>query len=140
MKFASTKRKLIVMQNAISTTAEVQNFVVANQRANVKTAQGNIFSKFINWCKQQEDSRMLWLVVACLVQIGAALPCTLTAIYFWGDNSFALWAFVCVVNVPVLAIALAAQPTKILIPVLVSAWTINMMVILYCLSSFYLHF
>ena len=83
---------------------------------------------------------MLWLVVACLVQIGAALPCTLTAIYFWGDNSFALWAFVCVVNVPVLAIALAAQPTKILIPVLVSAWTINMMVILYCLSSFYLHF
>ena len=126
------------MQHAIS-TAEVKSFVASEQRATTKKAQVNAFSRFINWCEGQESSRMLWLVMTFLLQIGMALPCTLAAILFWGNNSFPLWIFACVINVPVLAINLAAQPTKITIPTLFFAWTVDLMIILYCASLFFFH-
>jgi hypothetical protein len=126
------------MQHVIS-AAEVQNYIASSQRATVKKAQANVFSRFINWCKQEEDNRMMWLGVSYLLQIGMALPCTLAAILFWGNNSFPLWIFACIINVPVLAINLAAQPTKIIIPALLSAWTVDLMIILYCASLFFLH-
>src|SRR6478735_8998738 len=126
------------MQHAIS-TAEVQNFIAVNQRVTVKKAQENVFSRFIDWCKQQEDSRMMWLGMSYLMQIGMALPCTLAAILFLGNNSFPLWIFACVINVPVLAINLAAQPTKFTIPTLFFAWAVNLMIILYCASLFFFH-
>ena len=126
------------MQHAIS-TAEVTSFVARDQRATTKKAGVNAFSHFINWCESQESSRMLWLVMTFLLQIGMALPCTLAAILFWGNNSFPLWIFACVINVPVLAINLAAQPTKVTIPSLFFAWTVDLMVILYCASLFFLH-
>ncbi len=126
------------MQHAIS-TAEVTSFVAIDQHATARKAQVNTFSRFINWCEGQESSRMLWLVVAFLLQIGMALPCTLAAILFWGNNSFPLWIFACVINVPVLAINLAAQPTKMTIPALFFAWTVDLMIILYCASLFFFH-
>src|SRR4051812_39391186 len=113
------------MQHAIS-TAEVRNFVTTEQRATTRKAGVNTFSRFINWCEGQESSRMLWLVVSFLLQIGMALPCTLAAILFWGNNSFQLWIFACIINVPVLAINLAAQPTKVTIPFLLTAWTVDL--------------
>jgi len=130
------------MQQAISTT-EVHDFVATNQRTSVKKAQTkaqiNIFLKFINWCEKQEYSRILWLVVALLVQIAAVLPFTLAAIIFLGNNSFPLWILACVINVPVLIISLAAQPTKITIPAIVLAWAADILIILYCVVLFYLH-
>ena len=126
------------MQHAIS-TAEVTGFVAAEQRTTTRKAGVSAFSHFINWCESQESSRMLWLVVAFLLQIGMALPCTLAAILFWSNNSFPLWIFACVINVPVLAINLAAQPTKVTIPTLFFAWTVDLMIILYCASLFFLH-
>src|SRR5437764_13460227 len=125
------------MQHAIS-TAEVKHFVAAGQRT-TKEIQVNAFSRFINWCEGQESSRMLWLVMTFLLQIGMALPCTLAAILFWGNNSFPLWVIACVINVPVLAINLAAQPTKVTILSLFFAWTVDLMIILYCASLFFLH-
>ena len=126
------------MQHAIS-TADVKSFVAAGQRATTKKAQVNAFSRFINWCEGQESSRMLWLVMSFLLQIGMALPCTLAAILFLGNKSFPLWIFACVINVPVLAINLAAQPTKITIPTLFFAWAVDLMIILYCAGLFFFH-
>jgi hypothetical protein len=126
------------MQHAIS-AADVKRFVASEQRATTKKAQVNAFSRFINWCEGQESSRMLWLVMAFLLQIGMALPCTLAAILFLGNNSFPLWILACVINVPVLAINLAAQSTKITIPSLFFAWTADLMIILYCASLFFFH-
>ena len=126
------------MQHAIS-TADVKHFVAAAQQTATKEARVNAFSRFITWCEGQESSRMMWLVVNFLVQIGAALPCTLAAILFWGNNSFPLWVFACAINVPVLAINLAAQPTKITIPALLAAWTLDLMIILYCAGLFFFH-
>ena len=126
------------MQHAIS-TADVKSFVAAKQRATTTKAQVNPFSRLINWCEGQQSSRILWLVIAFLLQIGMALPCTLAAILFWGNNSFPLWIFACVINVPVLAINLAAQPTKTTIPALFFAWTVDLMIILYCASLFFFH-
>ena len=126
------------MQHAIS-AADVKRFVASEQRATTKKAQVNVFSRFINWCEGQESSRMLWLVITFLLQIGMALPCTLAAILFLGNNSFSLWILACVINVPVLAINLAAQSTKITIPSLFFAWTADLMIILYCASLFFFH-
>ena len=138
VKFAAAKKNLLVMQHAISSVA-VKNYVAAEPSV-AKKAEVNVFSKFINWCEGQESSKMLWLVLTYLGQIGLALPCTLAAILFWGNNSFPLWIFACVINVPVLAINLASQPTKITIPTLLFAWAVDVMIILYCASLFYFHF
>jgi hypothetical protein len=127
------------MQHVIS-PAEVTSFVAAQQRTTTKKAQVNVFSKFINWCEGQEENKMLWLVLSYLGQIGMALPCTLAAILFLGGNNFTLWIIACVINVPVLAINLAAQPTKITIPTLLFAWTVDVSIILYCASLFYFNF
>lgn len=126
------------MQHAIS-TAEVRDFVAARQHTTTREAKANVFSRFINWCASQESSRILWLVMTFLLQIGMAVPCTLTAILLWGNNSFPLWIFACAVNVPVLAINLAAQPTKITIPSLFFAWAVDFLIILYCAGLFYFH-
>jgi hypothetical protein len=126
------------MQQTIS-TAEAHNFVITRQQTSAKKVKANIFSTFINWCKKQEESRILWLVVALLVQIAAVLPFTLAAIIFLANNSFPLWVLACVINVPVLIISLAAQPTKITIPTIFLAWTADVLIILYCVVLFYLH-
>lgn len=126
------------MQHAIS-PAEVKNYVAATQSTAAVRNKVNIVSRFMNWCKNQESSRMLWLVLTFLGQIGLAVPCTLAAILFWSDNSFPLWVFACAINVPVLAINLAAQPTKITIPALFFAWTVDAIIILYCAALFFLH-
>ena len=65
--------------------------------------------------------------------IGTIVPLTLMAkIAFWGHNDFNLWVITCVVNVPMLVVNLAAQPTKVTLPVMFSAWFIDLIVVLYC--------
>ncbi len=128
------------MQHAI-TNAEISNlinadFYTVSQTSRTKT---NLFSRFFSWCETQEESRFLWLVLTYLGQIGLALPATLAAIVFLGGNNFNLWIFACVINVPVLAVNLAAQATKVTLPALFFAWITDAVIIMSCAAYFFMH-
>lgn len=127
------------MQHAI-TNAEVTSLINSDFYAarEVKTKVSR-YTRFYNWCCEQEESRFMWLILAYLGQIGLALPATLAAILFLGGNNFSLWILACVINVPVLAINLAAQPTKVTLPALFFAWIADAIIILSCTAFFLMH-
>ena len=95
-----------------------------------------LISKFIAWCNLQQKNWFLWLGIALMAGIGTVLPLTLFAVICGADNNFTLWIIVCVINVPVLVVNLAGQPTKVTLPSLFFAWLIDAIVIAYCLFLF----
>ena len=123
------------MQQVIST----QDVHLSNRNAYETSSYltTGMIHKFINWCDMQETNRFLWLGVALMAGIGTVLPLTLSAIVFIGGNSLLLWIMALVFNVPVLIVNLAAQPTKLTLPVLFSAWVVNAFIIIYSLVNFF---
>ena len=93
-------------------------------------ANAGIISKFMQWCERQEDNRFTWLGVSLFGSIGGVLPLTLLLVSLAYPGNFVLWIASAAVNVPVLAINLAAQPTKVTLPFLFFAWTTNLVIIL----------
>lgn len=123
------------MQQTIST-----NSLKAIQQQRFQLAQArriSLFTRFINWCDLQESNRFLWLGIAFMGSIGMVLPLTLVTVLLTSQN-FILLAIAAIANVPVLTINLAAQPTKVTLPFLFSAWLINFSVIVYSFISFLL--
>ena len=88
-------------------------------------------TRFMNWCAGQEENRFIWLAIGFLGTIGMVLPLTVSALLAGGVNNFALLMLTCIVNVPVLALNLAAQSTKVTLPVLFFAWLVDAAVIIY---------
>jgi tetrahydromethanopterin S-methyltransferase subunit F len=123
------------MQKVI--TAE--SFTSISQREVVSQHIGHnqALTRFMNWCAGQEENRFIWLAIGFLGTIGMVLPLTVSALLAGGVNNFALLMLTCVVNVPVLALNLAAQSTKVTLPVLFFAWLVDAAVIIYS-AIFYL--
>ena len=119
------------MQEAIHT----HNISAFEANAYVPT-KTSLLKKFFNWCNTQEANRFLWLSVSLFGLIGAVVPLTLLAIYFFADNSFTLWIFVCAINVPVLALNLAAQPPKVTLPTLLLSLIGDALIIIACFAMF----
>lgn len=115
------------MYNAISSPAHVRQ----------AAGSPNIFQRFYQWTVKQEDKRFMWLAFTFVLQIGLALPCTLLSIVYLAGNNFNLWLLACVVNVPTLALNLAAQPPKVTLPVLFFSWLVDAGIIIYAFLSFY---
>jgi hypothetical protein len=63
-------------------------------------------------------------------------PLTALAILFAGGNNEVLWIIACAVNVPVLALNLAALPTKVTLPVLFFALLTDVCIIVASLAMF----
>jgi hypothetical protein len=122
------------MDQLISTTK-----VQANQRTAVvkSPAKNSLVKKFFTWCEIEQEIKFMWLGISLFGNIGAVLPITLFAIYLSG-NDFNLWIVALTVNVPVLALNLAAQPPKVTLPTLLIASLVNVLLIVYGLSIFLL--
>ncbi|MEO7294430.1 MAG: hypothetical protein ABIW34_15075 [Ginsengibacter sp.] len=99
--------------------------------------KANLLYKFKQWVNTQEENRLLWLGIAVLGGIATVLPITLLAVVFWANNSLTLWAIACSINVPILVLNLAAQPTKITLPILFLVWLIDALIIAYCAIIFF---
>jgi len=112
------------MQEAIQT----HNISAFEANASTPTKESSL-KKFFNWCNVQQENQFFWLGVSIFGLIGAVAPLTLLAVYFFADNNFTLWVIVCSVNVPVLALNLAAQPLKITIPTLLLSVIVDALVI-----------
>ena len=66
------------------------------------------------------------------------LPVTLLAILFLANNNFNLWIIACAVNVPVLALNLAAQPPKVTLPTMFISLLLDTAIIISCVGMFML--
>ena len=98
----------------------------------------NVISRFFEWCEKQESNRFLWLGLTFFAQIGLTVPLTAYSILFFGGNNFLLCIILCAVNVPVLVLNLAALPAKTTLPVLFFAWLAQAILILFCVSGFFI--
>ncbi len=125
------------MQQIIS-SANIQTTFAPNVYAQTREAKAGFFSKFIDWCNQQEEKRFLWLAISLFGNIGMVLPVTLLSILFFADNNFTLWIVACAVNVPVLALNLAAQPPKVTLPTMFISLLIDAVIIILCIGMFML--
>lgn len=123
------------MQHAISSFERDHNGIPLMNQAE----HWGLLPKFINWCEGQEKYKMLWLGLSFMGIIGMVLPCTLAAILFLGGGNFTLIVIAAAVNVPVLVLNLAAQGTKITLPILFLALLVDVSIVLYSLIYFLNH-
>src|SRR6476660_9785404 len=98
----------------------------------------NAIKRFIQWCNKQEEYRFLWIAISLFGHIGMVLPLTLLSILFFAGNNFNLWIIACSVNVPVLALNLAAQPPKVTLPVMCASLVADMIIIGMCVAMFFI--
>jgi hypothetical protein len=80
-----------------------------------QAAGTSIFTRFINWCKGQQENRLIWLGVAVAAHGCVITPLTVFAVTMAGNNLvlFMLTIFAMAIS---LVTNLAALPTKITIP------------------------
>jgi hypothetical protein len=123
------------MQDAIH--SEKISAFDASAYAVTGTTKSSLVTRFINWCKTQEDNRFLWLGISLFGHIGMIVPLTLLAIIYFADNNFTLWLITCAVNVPILALNLAAQPPKVTLPTLFIAVIADLGIIATCTAMFF---
>ena len=110
---------------------------ISNKYYTYRTLQPGFVSKFIAWCNYQEKNRFFWLGISLLGGIGAVLPLTLISVVFWANNNFTLWVIACVFNVPILVVNLAGQPEKVTLPTLFFASLINLIIVAYSVTMFF---
>jgi hypothetical protein len=98
-----------------------------------KVSGTSVFTKFLNWCKEQQENRLLWLGLA-LVGHGCILtPITVFAIALSG-NSLSLLMLTLVAMILTLVTNLAAMPTKITIPVFIFSVIVDISILIACTS------
>ena len=85
-------------------------------RPYTQTAQKtSLGTRFITWCKNQEESRFLWLGIALASHACFITPLTLFVVMYTGNN-IVFFAFAIAAMAMALITNLAALPTKITIP------------------------
>jgi len=92
----------------------------------------SIFSRFITWCNNQQEDRLMWVGIALAGHGCEITPLTIMAVLLAGTNLF-LFVTVLVAMGLSLVTNLAALPTRITIPVFVLSILIDLVVIISCL-------
>ena len=96
--------------------------------------QPTLFTKFINWCENQQENRILWIGLALGGHGCIITPLTIFAVVLAG-NSLALFMTAVLAMAITLIVNLAAQPTKVTIPVFILTILIDLGVIAACAYS-----
>ncbi|QEC66312.1 hypothetical protein FRZ67_02940 [Panacibacter ginsenosidivorans] len=125
------------MREALSPLYRDHNGIPLINQVNIQ--HKNYISTFINWCERQEKNKMFWQGLAYMGIIGMTLPLTLASILFLGGANFSLIIIAAVVNVPVLALNLAAQRTKVTLPPFFFALLVDVAIVLYSFAYFLYH-
>ena len=93
----------------------------------------SIWSRYMTWCKSQQESRFLWLGIALASHACFITPLTLFVVMYTG-NSIVFFAFAIAAMGMVLVTNLAALPTKITIPTLLLSIILDVTIIVASLS------
>jgi hypothetical protein len=120
----------------MSTTTTNQTFSTKRISVNY-TEQASIttsaWSRFINWCKGQQENRLLWLGIALAGHGCVLTPLTVVAVLLDGA-SFPLMMLAIIAMGMALVTNLAALPTKITIPVFLLSIIIDIAIVVASLS------
>jgi hypothetical protein len=111
------------------TTTTFNQAVTANY--NKKISGTPLFTKFMDWCENQQESRFLWLGIALAGHGCILTPITVMAVLFAGAN-LALFILALVAMSLALVTNLAALPTKITIPVFVFSILLDLGIVIAC--------
>lgn len=93
----------------------------------------SIWTRFINWCKDQEESRFLWLGIAVASHACIITPLTLFVVMYTG-NSIVLFALAIAAMGMTLITNLSALPTKITIPTFLVSIILDVAIIIASIS------
>ena len=96
----------------------------------------SVIVRFLEWCKNQEENRFLWLGIIVFMHGCVLAPLTLITIYA-GGNSMIGWAFVIGAMAMALISNLAAMPTRYTIPIFVLSVLIDVTVMVVSLYSYF---
>ncbi len=93
----------------------------------------SLFTRFMNWSKDQERNRLLWIGIALAGHGCIITPLTVMAVLLAGSNLF-LFILAIVAMGASLVTNLAAMPTRITIPVFVLSILIDIVIIISCFT------
>jgi hypothetical protein len=93
------------------------------------TSKVSLFKRFMNYCKGQENNRLLWLGIALAAHGCVLTPITLMAVLMAGTN-MALFMLALIAMGLSVVTNLAAMPTRVTIPVFVFSILIDIAVII----------
>jgi hypothetical protein len=110
------KMQTITNQTISTTYSEVSN-------------NTNIWTKFMTYCKEQENNRLMWVGIVLAAHGCILTPITVMITYFAGQN-FTLFMTGMVAMGIALVTNLAAMPTKITIPAFALSIVIDIFVII----------
>ena len=84
---------------------------------NYNDSSPSLFTQFINWTKGQEQNRLLWVGLIIAAHGCILTPITVMAVLVGGAPSLSLVVLAIIAMGMALVTNLAAQPTKVTIPV-----------------------
>jgi hypothetical protein len=99
----------------------------------IGTSSPSLFSRFLNWCENQQDQRLLWVGLALAGHGCILTPLTIMAVLLAGTNLF-LFMLGLIAMGMALVTNLAALPTKITIPVFILSILIDIAIVIACIS------
>ena len=94
----------------------------------------SVVSQFLIWSDNQQANRLLWLGIALGAHGCIITPLTVVVVMLAGLN-FALFMLAMTSMTAVLAVNLAAQPTKITIPIFLLSLAIDLGIIISCIVT-----
>ena len=98
-----------------------------------RTASTSLLGKFFDWCKGQQENRLLWLGIVLAGHGCILTPLTVMAVLLAGTN-ITLFILAIVAMGMSLVTNLAAMPTKITIPVFLLSVLIDIAIIISCVA------
>jgi hypothetical protein len=123
---------LLIIQTMSTTTyhhASIDHVESSNGRT-------NIFQRFIHWCDIQEKNRLFWLGIALCGHGCFLTPATILAVVLAG-TPIALFMTAMATMTMVLVTNLAAQPTKVTVPIFFLSVLVDLGIILSCVGLGY---
>ena len=106
-----------------------QHTITSNYTQSI--SKSSLISVFMNWCKNQQENRLLWLGIALAGHGCIFTPLTIFAVVSAGNN-LVLFMMALVAMGIALVTNLAALPTKITIPALIFSLFIDLVIIITC--------
>src|SRR5688572_8982993 len=103
-----------------------QHNITANYTQSI--SKPSLISVFMNWCKNQQENRLLWLGVALAGHGCIFTPLTIFAVVSSGNN-LVLFMMALIAMGIALVTNLAALPTKITIPALIISLFIDVVIV-----------
>jgi hypothetical protein len=107
--------------------------LILTQRLTETVSKPSILSNFFNWCKGQNEHRLLWLGIVLSAHGCILTPLTVLAVVLAGAN-ITLFMLALVSMAMALVTNLAALPTKITIPIFLLSILIDLGIAIACIS------